>query len=93
MYMTHKLMFGHFTNNSSSVLTPHLLGLVAREMEGLAAEDEKVPVLVCAPPPPPPPPTPEAAVRLSRSEYSLQGSDMETVGSRKVIGCSPRTTL
>ena len=54
-------------------------------MEGLAAEEEKVPVLVCAPPAP--------AVRLSRSEYSLQGSDMETVGSTKVIGCSPLTTL
>ena len=69
---------------------------MAREIEGLAAEEEKVPVLVCAPPPPPPPrppPLTEAAVRLSRSEYSLQGSDMETVGSRKVIGCSPRTTL
>ena len=75
-------------------MSPHLLGLVAREMDGLAAEEEKVPVLVCAPPPPPPrPPLTEAAVRLSRSEYSLQGSDIETVGSRKVIGCSPRTTL
>ena len=55
-------------------------------MEGLAvAEEENVPVLVCAPPAP--------AVRLSRSEYSLHGSDMETVGSTKVIGCSPLTTL
>ena len=63
----------------------HLLGLVASEIEGLAAEEEKVPVLVCAPPGP--------AVRLSRSEYSLHGSDMETVGNTKVIGCSPLTTL
>ena len=62
------------------------------DIEGLAAEEENVPVLVCAPPASPPPPPP-AAVRLSRSEYSLHGSDMETVGSTKVIGCSPLTTL
>ena len=61
------------------------------DIEGLAAEEENVPVLVCAPPASPPPPP--AAVRLSRSEYSLHGSDMETVGSTKVIGCSPLTTL
>ena len=49
-------------------------------------------MLVLAPPPPAPAPPPFAA-RLSRSEYSLQGSDMDTVGSTKVIGCSPLSTL
>ena len=66
---------------------------MASEIAGLAGEEEKVPVLVLAPPPPPPPVPPPVAARLSRSEYSLHGSDMDTVGSTKVIGCSPLSTL